>query len=192
VRLVCSSALAAAVALAACSSSEPAPVRARTLVEARGLVLGLFQQLDGFELERQREEGLAGRPAVRMEARWRHEGEARRGVVYVLDHPSLFNVVHYTAPSEDGLFEAGLPVFQGMLRDLRVIQQAGPLTVVEEGAQKVMRSPELQLEVRYPADWVYSLDEVNRAVVFSGPRDKETWLTTVSFSVLHKRARAAP
>ncbi|HSA22401.1 MAG TPA: hypothetical protein P5076_13195, partial [Myxococcota bacterium] len=185
--------LAWAAAAVGCSAPEAPAPEPRTLVEARQLVLDLFQQLDGFELERQREEGLAGRPAVRMEARWRHEGEQRRGILYVLDHPALFNVIHYTAPSEGGLFDAGLPVFQGMLRELRVIQQSGPLTVTEEGEQKIMRSPELQLEIRYPADWVYSLDEVNRAMVFSGPKDKQTWLSTVSFSVVHKQpGRPAP
>ena len=58
--------------------------------------------------------------------------------------------------------------------------------VVERGEQKVLRSPDLQLEIRYPASWVYSLDEVNRALVFSGPRGEPTWLTTVSFSVIDK------
>ena len=49
-----------------------------------------------------------------------------------------------------------------------------------------MRSPDLQLQIHFPASWVYSLDEVNRAIVFSGARNEPTWLTTISFSVINK------
>jgi hypothetical protein len=178
---------------AACSRQAPAePPRPRTLTEARQQVLKLFQQLDGFELEKQLDASLAGRPAVRMEAGWRHDGERRRGIIYVLDHPALFNVIHFTTPSEGDLFEQGYKVFEGVFKALRVVQPPGALTVSEEQGQKVLRSPELQLEIRYPLDWVYSLDELNRALVLSGPRDQPTWLTTISFSVLEKWESAAP
>jgi hypothetical protein len=105
----------------------------------------------------------------------------------VVDLPSLFAVIHYTAPDENQLFEAGYPVFQNLLKKLKVVRYAGSLTVVKQADEKVMRSPDLQLEIRYPASWVYSLDEVNRAMVLSGPRSEPTWLTTISFSVINKQ-----
>ncbi len=181
--------LAAALAgsAAGCTAEPESARRIRSLAEARRIALDLFRELDGFELVKQREVGLAGRPAVRMEARWNHAGQRRQGIIYLVDHPELFNVIHFTAPADEGMFEDGYPVFQQMLKSLRVIRHGGPLTVAERGEQKVLRSPDLQLEIRYPASWVYSLDEVNRALVFSGPRGEPTWLTTVSFSVIDKR-----
>jgi hypothetical protein len=178
--------LLAMALLAGCSTQAPPEPKKRTLAEARQIALGLFGQLDKFELVKQREVGLAGRPAVRMEASWEHAGQKRQGILYVLDHPNLFNVLVFTAPEEGDMFEAGYPVFQEMIKSLRIIRHLGPLTVKEEGGSKVLRSPELQLEIRYPADWVYSLDDVNRALVFSGPRESPAWLTTVSFSVINK------
>jgi hypothetical protein len=171
-----------------CDTEPPPEPKKRTLAEARQIVLTLFRELDGFELEKQREVGLAGRPAVRMEASWSHAGQKRRGILYVVDHPALFNVIHYTAPAGEGLFDTGYPVFIEMMRTIRVIRHGGPLSVALEGDKKVMRSPELQLEIRYPSKWVYTLDEVNRSLVFSGPRDAPTWLTTMSFSVINKFA----
>jgi hypothetical protein len=173
----------------ACTTDAPAPEpKPRTLPEARQIALDLFRELDGFELLKQREVGLAGRPAVRMEAHWKHDGQERQGIIYVVDHPAMFNVILFTAPAEEGMFEAGYPVFQDMLKNLRVIQHSGPLNVVEEKDYKVLRSPELQLAIRYPRDWVYTLDSVNRALVFSGPKTDPSWLSTVSFSVIHKYA----
>ena len=131
--------------------------------------------------------GLCGYPAVRMEATWLHGGQRRRGIIYVVGLPSLFAVIHYTAPDENQLFEAGYPVFQTVLKKLKVVRYAGSLTVVKQAEEKVMRSPDLQLEIRYPASWVYSLDEVNRAIVLSGPRSEPTWLTTINFSVIIKQ-----
>jgi|GEM_PF-2021083 len=159
----------------------------RTLPRAREITLGVFRELDGFKLEKQLEVGICGYPAVRMEATWLHGGQRRRGIIYVVDLPSLFAVIHYTAPDENQLFEAGYPVFQNVLKKLKVVRYAGSLTVVKQAEEKVMRSPDLQLEIRYPASWVYSLDEVNRAIVLSGPRSEPTWLTTINFSVINKR-----
>jgi hypothetical protein len=116
-----------------------------------------------------------------------HGGQRRRGIIYVVGLPSLFVVIHYTAPDENQLFEAGYPIFQAVLKKLKVVRYAGSLTVVKQGDEKVMRSPDLQLEIRYPAVWVYSLDEVNRAIVLSGPRSEPTWLTTINFSVINKQ-----
>jgi hypothetical protein len=158
-----------------------------TLAWAREIVLSVFGELDGFKLEKQLEVGLCGYPAVRMEATWLHGGQRRRGIIYVVDLPSLFVVIHYTAPDENQLFEAGYPVFQSVLKKLKVVRYAGSLTVVKQADEKVLRSPDLQLEIRYPATWVYSLDEVNRAIVLSGPRSEPTWLTTINFSVINKQ-----
>jgi hypothetical protein len=173
---------------AACTEPPQPQPPERTLAQARQIALELFEQLDGFELVKQREVGLAGRPAVRMEARWQHEGQPRRGIIYVVDHPALFNVIHYTAPQEEQMYRAGYPVFEQMMKHLRVIQHTGALEVVDDGEHRRMLSPELQLEIRFPADWVYAFDEVNRALVFSGPRDRPSWMSTISFSVIHKWA----
>jgi len=171
--------------LAGCSREQPAP-RPRTMAEARKIVLALYGQLDGFKLERQLEANLAGLPALRMEAVWLHEGHKRRGIIYLLEQKSWFNVIAYTAPEDNGLFESGYPAFQKMLRRLKPIDWVGPLQVKEEGGEKVMRNADLQLEIHYPADWVYSFDDVNRALVFSGPSQEPTWLTTVSFAVVQR------
>ncbi|MBN2498552.1 MAG: hypothetical protein JXR96_28435 [Deltaproteobacteria bacterium] len=180
---------AAAILLAACTSERPAPAaKPRSLPEARRIALDLFEELDGFELVKQREVGLAGQPAVRMEARWKHEGQPRRGIIYVVEQARLFNVIHYTAPADEDLFEDGYEVFSRMLKELKAQSLDGALKVERAGEVNVLRSPELQLEIRYPGDWVYSLDEVNRALVFSGPREEPTWLTTVSFSIIEKLA----
>jgi hypothetical protein len=174
-----------------CSDSQPPRKEEqgdlRTLARAREITLGVFRELDGFKLEKQLEVGICGYPAVRMEATWLHGGQRRRGIIYVVDLPSLFAVIHYTAPDENQLFEAGYPVFQNVLKKLKVVRYAGSLTVVKQAEEKVMRSPDLQLEIRYPAAWVYSLDEVNRAIVLSGPRSEPTWLTTINFSVINKQ-----
>ncbi len=181
--------LVAMVLFLASACTKPLiPPKERSLAEARQKVLALFSQLDGFEMEKQREVGLLGRAAVRMEAHWNHAGQMRRGIIYVVDHPKLFNVIHYTAPDDNNLFEAGYPAFQTMLKDLEIMDGVGTLTVTEHEGHKLMRSPDLQLAIRYPNDWVYSLDELNRAVVFSGPREEPTWLTTVSFSIIDKWA----
>jgi hypothetical protein len=172
--------------LLACQKPAAEAPQARTLAEARQLVLDLFGELDSFALEKQLEVGLIGRPAVRMEASWVHEGQKQRGILYVLDAPDLFNVISFSSPAEEEYYDAGYPVFQKMLRSMKIIRHGGPLTVVEQGEDKVMRSVDLQLEIHYPAAWVYTLDEVNRAVVFSGPKTESTWLTTVSFSVLNR------
>jgi hypothetical protein len=178
---------------AAVSCSDQQPSRSaerkdqRTLARAREITLSVFRELDEFKLEKQLEVGLCGYPGVRMEATWLHGGQRRRGIIYVVDLPALFAVIHYTAPDENQLFEAGYPVFQTVLKKLKVVRYAGSLTVVKQAAEKVMRSPDLRLEIRYPADWVYSLDEVNRAIVLSGPRSEPTWLTTINFSVINKR-----
>ncbi len=181
----------AAGAMVSCSDQKPSesvePGNQRTLARAREITLSVFRELDEFKLEKQLEVGLCGYPAVRMEATWLHGGQQRRGIIYVVDLPSLFVVIHYTAPDENQLFEAGYPVFQTVLKKLKVVRYAGSLTVVKQGDEKVMRSPDLQLEIRYPAAWVYSLDEVNRAIVLSGPRSEPTWLTTINFSVINKR-----
>ena len=174
-----------------CSDNQPSRKEKqddrRTLALAREITLGVFKELDGFNLEKQLEVGICGYPAVRMEATWLHGGQRRRGIIYVVDLPSLFAVIHYTAPDENQLFEAGYPVFQNVLKKLKVVRYAGSLTVVKQAEEKVMRSPDLQLEIRYPASWVYSLDEVNRAIVLSGPRSEHTWLTTINFSVINKQ-----
>lgn len=174
-----------------CSDSQPPRKEERddlrTLARAREITLGVFRELDGFKLEKQLEVGICGYPAVRMEATWLHGGQRRRGIIYVVDLPTLFAVIHYTAPDENQLFEAGYPVFQNVLKKLKVVRYAGSLTVVKQAEEKVMRSPDLQLEIRYPATWVYSLDEVNRAIVLSGPRSEPTWLTTINFSVINKQ-----
>jgi hypothetical protein len=181
----------AGVAVVSCSDSQPPSKEERddlrTLARAREITLGVFRELDGFKLEKQLEVGICGYPAVRMEATWLHGGQRRRGIIYVVDLPSLFAVIHYTAPEENQLFEAGYPVFQSVLKKLKVVRYAGSLTVVKQAEEKVMRSPDLQLEIRYPAAWVYSLDEVNRAIVLSGPRSEPTWLTTINFSVINKQ-----
>ncbi len=169
-----------------CSSSPRPESRKRTLAQARQIALKMFKQLDGFELLKQREVGLAGRPAVRMEASWLHSGQVRRGIIYVVDHPALFNVIHFTSPDDPDIYDAGYSIFSKMMKSLRVVSHTGPMQVRELKSEKVLRSPDLQLEIHYPSDWVYSLDEVNRALVFSGPRSSSTWLTTVSFSVINK------
>jgi hypothetical protein len=170
----------AGVAVVSCSDSQPPSKEERddlrTLARAREITLGVFRELDGFKLEKQLEVGICGYPAVRMEATWLHGGQRRRGIIYVVDLPSLFAVIHYTAPEENQLFEAGYPVFQSVLKKLKVVRYAGSLTVVKQAEEKVMRSPDLQLEIRYPAAWVYSLDEVNRAIVLSGPRRERAHL----------------
>jgi len=171
----------------ACSEEQPRKEeKPRTLAEAREIVLNLFKELDGFELVKQMEVGLGGHPGVRMEAVWRHEGQDRRGIIYVVDNPNLFNVIHYTAPSENNIFDAGYPEFQRVIRALKSVPFTGKLRVTQEGEDKIMQSPDLQLEIRYPAAWVYTLDEVNRAIVLSGPRRGPTWLTTINFSVVQK------
>lgn len=169
-----------------CYCDSPGKDKPRTLAEAREITLNLFRELDGFRLEKQTEVGLSGNPAVRMEASWRHGGQRRRGIIYIIDHPNLFNVIHYTAPSENNIFDAGYPEFQQVVRNIKSVPYTGKLTVEQEGQEKVMRSSDLQLEIRYPSSWVYSLDEVNRAIVFSGPRSGATWLTTINFSVIQK------
>jgi hypothetical protein len=173
-----------------CSDNQPPRPEERedrrTLARAREITLGVFRELDAFKLEKQLEVGICGYPAVRMEATWLHGGQRRRGIIYVVDLPALFAVIHYTAPDENQMFEAGYPVFQNVLKKLKVVRYAGSLTVVKQTDEKVMRSPDLQLEIRYPANWVYSLDEVNRAIVLSGPRSEPTWLTTINFSVINK------
>jgi hypothetical protein len=169
-----------------CYCDSPGKDRPRTLAEAREIALNLFRELDAFRLEKQTEVGLSGHPAVRMEASWKHGGQRRRGIIYIVDHPNLFNVIHYTAPSENNIFDAGYPEFQRVVRNIKSVPYTGKLTVEEEGEEKVMRSSDLQLEIRYPSAWVYSLDEVNRAIVFSGPRSGATWLTTINFSVIQK------
>jgi len=179
--------------LLSCSAgcSDPPVPRAapkRTLAEARQIALDLFRELDGFELVKQREVGLAGRPAVRMEARWRHAGQDMRGIIYVIDNPSLFNVIHFTSPADPDVFDVGYPVFTEMIKSLKVIRHAGSMAVEQQADHKVLESADLQLQIRYPNDWGYSLDEINRALVFSGPRDDPTWLTTISFSLIHKWA----
>lgn len=171
-----------------CQQKQPA-AQPRTMSEARQIVLGLYRQLDGFKLERQRQAGLAGLPALRMEAVWLHDGKKRRGIIYLLEQQPWFNVITYTAPEDNGLFESGYPAFQKMLRRLKPIKWAGPLQVKQEGGEKIMRNADLQLEIHYPADWVYSFDEINRALVFSGPSQQPTWLTTVSFAVVQKWPR---
>lgn len=171
---------------AGCDCSSSGEKRPRRLAEAREITLDLFRELDSFKLEKQTEVGLNGHPAVRMEASWRHGGQRRKGIIYIVDHPNLFNVIHYTAPSDNNIFEAGYPEFQRVVRNIKSVPYTGKLTVVADGEDKVMRSADLQLEIRYPANWVYSLDEVNRAIVLSGPRSGATWLTTINFSVIRK------
>jgi hypothetical protein len=171
-------------------SKRVEPEQPRTLAQARQIVLDLFKHLDGFTLEKQAEINLAGRPAVRMEATWTHDGEKRRGLIYIIDHISLFNVIHYTAPIEPEVFDAGLTVFQKLLNSLKVVTDASTLTVNEQGDEKVMVSPDLQLEIHYPISWGYSLDDVNRALVFSGPHAEPTWMTTINFSVINKWEKA--
>jgi hypothetical protein len=174
------------IATGACSDPPPKPKKPRSLIEARAIVLKTFKELDGFKLTSQKEIGLGGHPGVRMDAVWKHEGRPRRGIIYLVDSPELFNVIHYTAPDEDGIFEVGYPEFQQMIKSLKSISDGHDLVVVTKDDQKIMRSPDLLLEIHYPARWEYSLDEVNRAIVFSGPREKPTWLTTVSFSAVQK------
>jgi hypothetical protein len=169
-----------------CYCDSPGKDKPRTLAEAREITLNLFRELDGFRLEKQTEVGMSGHSAVRMEASWKHGGQRRRGIIYIVDHPNLFNVIHYTAPSENNIFDAGYPEFQRIVRNVKSVPYTGKLTVEEEGEEKIMRSSDLQLEIRYPSNWVYSLDEVNRAIVFSGPRSGATWLTTINFSVIQK------
>jgi hypothetical protein len=175
-----------ALFLSACSHEEKKPPKPRSLSEVREIVLDKFRELDGFKLEKQLEVGVVGHPAVRMEGFWKQAGRKRRGIVYIVDFPTVFNVIHYTAPEDNGLFEAGYPGFQKVLKSIKPITWSGPLEVVEAKGEKVMHNGDLQLEIHYPSDWVYSLDEVNRAVVFSGPRNSPTWLTTVNFSVVNK------
>jgi hypothetical protein len=172
--------------LAACSKSAPPPAPQRTLAEAREIVLKLFAELDGFTIEKQTEVGLDGHPAVRMEGEWKFGGQRRRGVIYVVDHPAVFNVIHYTAPDENGLFDGTLPVFQAIVKSMKPVQYAGPIQVTEQGDEKILRSADLLLEFRYPSSWVYTLDEVNRALVLSGPREDAAWMATVNFSVINK------
>jgi len=172
------------VLVVACQEEKP-PVP-RSMGQVREIVLERFQELDGFKLDKQTEVGLGAHSALRMEGSWTHEGQPRRGIIYVIDHPQVFNIVHYTAPLENDLFKAGQRQFQEILRGLRSFRAQGPVSVSERDGEKVMRNPDLQLEIRYPADWAYTLDEVNRAVVFSGPKNDPAWLTTVSFSVVHK------
>jgi hypothetical protein len=169
-----------------CGEEPKKPPPPRTLAEAREITLRMFRELDGFTLDKQLEVGISGHPAVRMEGSWNHAGQKRRGIIYVVDHPTVFNVIHYTAPDENGLFEAGYPGFQKMVKSVKAITWTDSLSVTEEAEEKIMRSADLQLEIHYPLSWVYALDEVNRAVVFSGPRNEPTWLTTVNFSVISK------
>ena len=173
-----------------CSRGGEPDQQPRTLAQARQIALDLFKHLDGFTLEKQAEENLAGRPAVRMEALWTHDGEKRRGVIYIIDQPALFNEIHYTAPIEPEVFDAGFGVFQKLLKNIKVVSDASTLTVNEQGDEKVMISPDLQLEIHYPSSWVYSLDDVNRALVFSGPHGEPTWMTTINFSVINKWEKA--
>ena len=169
-----------------CDCGSADKEKPRSLTEAREITLQLFKELDAFKLEKQTEVGLNGHSAVRMEASWKHGGQRRQGIIYVVDHPNLFNVIHYTAPSDNNIFEAGYPEFQRVVRSIKAVPFTGKLSVTMDGEDKLMRSADLQLEVRYPASWVYSLDEVNRAIVLSGPRSGATWLTTINFSVIQK------
>ncbi len=173
-----------------CSKGLEPDQQPRTLAQARQVALDLFKHLDGFIIEKQAEESLAGRPAVRMEALWTHDGEKRRGVIYVVDQPALFNEIHYTAPIEPEVFNAGFAVFQKVLKNLKAVSDISTLTVNEQGDEKVMLSPDLQLEIHYPSTWVYSLDDVNRALVLSGPHGEPAWMTTINFSVINKWATA--
>jgi hypothetical protein len=170
--------------VAACEE-DPLP-KERSLTQARQIVLGMFKQLDGFELQKQRELNLHGRAAVRMEASWNHAGSARQGIIYVIDNPELFNVVHYTAPAEAGIFQQGYVFFERMISTLRSVKHLGSQVVSEHDDEKILRSFDLQLEIHYPNQWNYSMDTVNRALVFSGPRDEVTWLTTINFSIISK------
>lgn len=176
----------AALILVGCSSTPKPEPHKRTLAEARQIALDFFQQLDGFELLKQREVGLAGRPAVRMEASWLHSGQPRRAIIYILDHPAMFNVIHFTSPDDPDVYDAGYDVFSKMIKSIKLIDITGMMQVQKMDGEKVLRSPDLQLEIHFPSDWVYSMDDVNRALVLSGPRDSSTWLTTVSFSVINK------
>jgi len=169
-----------------CSETKKVEKKSRTLTQAREIALRLFQELDGFKLEKQLEVGLSGHPAVRMEGSWTHAGQKRKGIIYLIEHPKVFNVIHYTAPVENGMFDAGYPGFLKMIKSLRTLDYQGALSVIEQDGEKVMRSADMKLQIHYPTSWVYSLDEVNRAIVFSGPRSDPTWLTTVNFSVINK------
>jgi hypothetical protein len=174
------------VGISWCSCNKHTQVHKRTLADARSVVIDIFSKLDDFELVKQRELTLASCPAICMEGTWTHTDGKRYVIIYVVENNLLFNVIYYTTPSDSGLFEAGYPAFGLILKKLRVINHLGPLTVLEKSNEKVMRSGELQLEIHFPHTWVYVLDNVNRAVIFSGPRENTSWLTTVTFSVVNK------
>ena len=159
----------------------------RTLDMARDITLSVFREMERFVLEKQLQLGLNGQNAFRLEASWTADGEARRGVIYVIEQPTLFHVVYYNAPAKGDLYDAGIEAFQRMLSTLRPSAYAGPLQVVQDGAERTLRCAELMMELRFPSSWVYALDEVNRAIVFSGPKNEPSWLTTVNISVIRKK-----
>lgn len=161
-------------------------LQARTLIQAREMVLDLFGKMEGFELTKQLEVDVAGARAVRMEGSWKQDERNRRCIIMLVDNPGVFNVIHYTAPSANNLFEAGVDVFEQVVQQLKSVPFTNQLEVIQESDHQRMRSSDLQLEIRYPSGWIYTLDEDNQAVVLSGPKDQPTWLTTITFSVIHK------
>ena len=167
-----------------CQGGEPNT--GRTMQQAKDVVLELYGRMDGFKLEKQLSASLAGLPALRMEASWNYEGQPRRGILYLLERPFWYNVICYSAPVENGLFELGYPVFQQVLRTLEPSRWVGKLTVEKKEGRNVMRNPDLQLTITYPHDWEYTMDDANRALVLSGPRKQPSWLTTIAFSLVKK------
>ncbi len=159
----------------------------RTLDQAREITLTVFREMERFVVDEQLGLNLNGHNAVRLEASWIAEGEKRRGVIYIIEQPTLFHVVYYNAPAKDDLYEAGIAAFQRMLSTLRPSAHIGPLQVLPDGSERILRSAELMMELRFPAPWVYALDEINRAIVFSGPKNEPSWLTTVNISVIRKK-----
>ncbi len=176
--------VALALLLCCCSGEQKSP--GRTMQQARDVVVELYGQMDGFKLEKQLSASLAGLPALRMEATWNYEGQPRRGIIYLIERPFWYNVICYSAPVENSLFELGYPVFQDVLRKLEPSRWVGKLTVEKKDGYNVMRNPDLQLTITYPEQWEYTLDETNRALVLSGPRRQPSWLTTIAFSLVKK------
>lgn len=172
--------------LSACEAEKPACPEARLLTDARQIVLEFFKKLEAFKLEDQMQAELAGLPALRLQAAWKDGGQGFRGIIYIIEQPSWFNVIYYAAPVENGIFEEGLPNFQKIMRSLRPVATTTVFQVTEEEGNKRLRSGELGLDLSIPTDWIYSLDAKNKAMVLSGPRRERSWLTTVNFSVVHK------
>lgn len=158
----------------------------RDVAQARDIVLGRFQELDGFSIKKEEPIELLGRKALDIETGFLYQGQPHMARLCLIDNLALVVVLYYTAPLENQIYEKYFQVFEEVKKSLKTVITAGPMIVREEAENKVLISSDLQLEFRYPKHWTYTLDAVNHSLVLSGPRNESSWLSTINFSVIVK------